>query len=237
MLNKAQFLTALRARLIGLPREDLERTLQYYSEMIDDRVEEGMTEFEATADVGDPAELAAMIRQKPVRRAPVREHASMSVRKRAVLIVCAAALICAGVLVILGTMNLSGGSDSMKEYTFASADIIRALEIESGAAEVKLLPASDGICRVRCAESPTLKYRVVLDEERCVWSDSANGRSSRSRCGRTSWSSACRRGIMSRSGSNPPAAASPSRGTSASASRSSPPPAAVSALPRRGRRR
>ena len=45
MLNKEQFLAALGARLSGMPKADLERTLQYYREMIDDRVEDGMTEF------------------------------------------------------------------------------------------------------------------------------------------------------------------------------------------------
>ena len=46
-MNKQQFLAALRARITGLPKADLERTLQYYREMIDDRVEEGVPEEEA----------------------------------------------------------------------------------------------------------------------------------------------------------------------------------------------
>ena len=60
-MNKEEFMLALRGYLAGMPKADLERTLQYYREMIDDRMEDGMSETQAVADVGDPAELAASI--------------------------------------------------------------------------------------------------------------------------------------------------------------------------------
>lgn len=60
-MNKLEFLNEL-ARLIGaIPDEDREKSLEYYSEMIDDRTEEGMTEEEAVADIGTPAEAAVQI--------------------------------------------------------------------------------------------------------------------------------------------------------------------------------
>ena len=167
-MNKEQFLTALRARLTGLPREDLERTLQYYREMIDDRIEEGMSEQAAVADVGDPDELAAAILQRPVRRTQIqtaKASAPMSAGKRAALIVCAVLLIIAGISLILGATNLVKGRDgSVKEYTFANAGI-RALELDSGAAGVELRRAKDGIVRVQCVESATLKYKVWQNGE------------------------------------------------------------------------
>ena len=170
MLNKEQFLAALRARNTELPKADLERTLQYYAEMIDDRVEDGMTEYEAVADVGDPAELAEAILQKPVKRTAVKvpkapkERRPMSGGKRAALIVVAALLIVAGVSLILGAMNMTEGKKgNMKEYTFANAGI-RALDLDTGAAAVDLRPATDGIVRVQCVESATLKYNIVLDD-------------------------------------------------------------------------
>lgn len=49
---KEEFLTALRGALQGLPSKDLERSLEFYREAIEDRVEDGMTEEEATADLG-----------------------------------------------------------------------------------------------------------------------------------------------------------------------------------------
>ena len=165
MLNKEQFLAALRARITGLPKDDLERTLQYYSEMIDDRIEDGMTEFEAVADVGDPAELAEAILQKPVRQTAVRvpkapkERRPMSGGKKAALIVCAILLIAAGIGVIIASLNTSGRNVMDKEYTFASANFETIL-IESGSADVELLPAKDGVCRVICTENASRKNIV-----------------------------------------------------------------------------
>ena len=60
-MNKEQFLIELAAALSGLPEEDVEKSLEYYSEMIDDRVEEGLSEEEAVADLGSIAEIRAQI--------------------------------------------------------------------------------------------------------------------------------------------------------------------------------
>ncbi len=43
-MNKQAFLTQLRKGLSGLPQEDIEERLAFYSEMIDDRIEEGLSE-------------------------------------------------------------------------------------------------------------------------------------------------------------------------------------------------
>lgn len=60
-MNKRQFLKALRKRLSGLPRAELEERLRFYSEMIEDRIEEGLSEDEALAAVGSVEEIAAQI--------------------------------------------------------------------------------------------------------------------------------------------------------------------------------
>ncbi len=60
-MTRLEFIYALREELKGMPLEDVERHVDYYSEMIDDRMEEGMTEEEAVADVGDPRNIAAQI--------------------------------------------------------------------------------------------------------------------------------------------------------------------------------
>ena len=52
-MNKKEFLRALEDRLYGLPKEDVFERLDFYSEMIDDIIEEGNTEEEAVAKVGD----------------------------------------------------------------------------------------------------------------------------------------------------------------------------------------
>ncbi len=60
-MTKSEFLAALQSGLAALPREDREKTLDYYREMIDDRIEEGMSEQEAVEAVGNAEELAAGI--------------------------------------------------------------------------------------------------------------------------------------------------------------------------------
>ncbi len=51
-MNKNQFLEELRRRISGLPQEDIDERLAFYSEMIDDRMEDGLTEEEAVASLG-----------------------------------------------------------------------------------------------------------------------------------------------------------------------------------------
>lgn len=51
-MNKEMFLARLRMELYGLPESDIEERIAFYSEMIDDRVEEGLSEEEAVAQMG-----------------------------------------------------------------------------------------------------------------------------------------------------------------------------------------
>ena len=60
-MNKQEFLSELWDRLAGLPREDIGRSMDYYSEMIDDRMEEGLSEEEAVRAIGPMSEVVAQI--------------------------------------------------------------------------------------------------------------------------------------------------------------------------------
>lgn len=60
-MNKQEFLSALRSRLSGLSEEDIEKSVEYYSEMIDDRVEDGLSEEEAVEALGSVEEIASKI--------------------------------------------------------------------------------------------------------------------------------------------------------------------------------
>ena len=51
-MNKQEFLSKLREALSGLPKDDVEERLAFYGEMIDDRVEEGLSEEAAVAEIG-----------------------------------------------------------------------------------------------------------------------------------------------------------------------------------------
>lgn len=60
-MNKQEFLWALRGALSDLPEADVRASLEYYAEMIDDRMEEGITEVEAVAALGTVSSVAEQI--------------------------------------------------------------------------------------------------------------------------------------------------------------------------------
>ena len=60
-MNKAELMDSLRKSLRGLPEEELNKSLDFYEEMIEDRMEDGMSEDEAVAAVGDVKDISAKI--------------------------------------------------------------------------------------------------------------------------------------------------------------------------------
>ncbi|MBO4914458.1 MAG: DUF1700 domain-containing protein [Oscillospiraceae bacterium] len=60
-MNKEQFILALYDELKGIPIDDVEKTINYYREMIDERMEDGMSEEEAVAAMGSIQDIAEQI--------------------------------------------------------------------------------------------------------------------------------------------------------------------------------
>lgn len=60
-MNKQDFLSQLREKLNGLPQADIEERIIFYSEMIDDRVEDGALEVDAVAQMGNIDEIVSQI--------------------------------------------------------------------------------------------------------------------------------------------------------------------------------
>lgn len=60
-MMKADFLSALQENLYGLPKEDIQKSLDYYSEIIEDRIEDGLTEEDAVDALGTAEEIAEQI--------------------------------------------------------------------------------------------------------------------------------------------------------------------------------
>ena len=56
-MSKHEFLAQLRKELSGLPQDDIEERLTFYSEMIEDRMEDGLSEEEAVSSVGSVSEI------------------------------------------------------------------------------------------------------------------------------------------------------------------------------------
>ncbi len=60
-MTKKEFLAGLRKKLTGIPQEDIEERASFYGEMIDDRVEEGLAEEAAVAELGSTEDIIAQI--------------------------------------------------------------------------------------------------------------------------------------------------------------------------------
>ena len=84
-MRKQEFLAQLRNGLSGLPQDDIEERLTFYSEMIEDRKEEGLSEEEAVSAAGSVHDIVAQAvaeiplakiakeRMKPKKRLAVGE--------------------------------------------------------------------------------------------------------------------------------------------------------------------
>ena len=60
-MKRLEFLLQLQDRLSCLPQDEMEEQLAFYNEMIDDRIEEGLSEEEAVAQVGSVDEIVSQI--------------------------------------------------------------------------------------------------------------------------------------------------------------------------------
>lgn len=60
-MSKQEFLAELEARLFGLPQDDIGERLTFYSEIIDDRMEEGLSEEDAVSGIGSVDEIVSQI--------------------------------------------------------------------------------------------------------------------------------------------------------------------------------
>lgn len=60
-MNKKEFLSLLSKKLSKLPKQEIKERIVFYSEMIDDRVEDGLSEEEAVLEIGNIDDVANQI--------------------------------------------------------------------------------------------------------------------------------------------------------------------------------
>ena len=90
-MTKQEFLDTLRAGLSGLTEADASERVTFYREMIDDRMEEGLPEQDAVAQIGDVqriiddilAEIPQKKAQKVTEKAPKKRKSA-----RQILLLC-----------------------------------------------------------------------------------------------------------------------------------------------------
>ena len=60
-MNRQDFLDELKSKISHLPQKDIDEHISFYSEMLDDRIEDGMSIEEAIAQIGSPSQIAKRI--------------------------------------------------------------------------------------------------------------------------------------------------------------------------------
>ena len=104
-MKKKDFLRSLRLRLYGMPKEDVERSVSYYSEMIDDRIEDGYSESAAVRAVGSVEDAVAQIRlgmpEQTVAYTPKKEKQVSGMKTWQIVLLCATAIVWVPVLIAL----------------------------------------------------------------------------------------------------------------------------------------
>ena len=68
-MTKQDFLEKLEVSLDGLPKDDIAERVSFYSEMIDDRIEEGLSEEDAVADIGSIEDIVSeILKETPISK-------------------------------------------------------------------------------------------------------------------------------------------------------------------------
>lgn len=132
-MNKQEFFAAVQAGLSDLPEEDIQRAVDFYGEIIDDCMEDGMPEEDAVAAVGPVEEIISYIRaDSPPHH---REHP--------------------------GTP--SPAVHKSTQETFEVEEPFSGIWVNSPDCTVRLLPAPDGKCRVVFAHRDKSVYTVAVE--------------------------------------------------------------------------
>ena len=109
-MNKQEFLAQLRVGLSGMPQDDIEERLIFYSEMIDDRTEEGLSEEEAVSQVGAVDEIVTQIvAETPlvkIAKERIRPKRKMSTGEIALLVLGSPIWLSLGIAVIAVIFSL-----------------------------------------------------------------------------------------------------------------------------------
>lgn len=131
-MNKQQFLEELKNALGNLAEEDIKQSLDFYSEMIDDKIEDGLSEDAAVAEIGDVNKISAQIISEIPLSKIIKEKVSPK-RKLSVLEI---------VLLILGAPIWGSLLITAISVLFALYIVMWSLVASLWAVEVSLMAAA-----------------------------------------------------------------------------------------------
>ncbi|MDD6489247.1 MAG: DUF1700 domain-containing protein [Clostridia bacterium] len=60
-MTQSEFLNGLKSHLSKIPKDEREKIVEYYSEIINDKIDEGKTEEQAVSELGSPEQVAQSV--------------------------------------------------------------------------------------------------------------------------------------------------------------------------------
>lgn len=138
-MTKYAYLAELAECLEGIPEEEINKTIAYYNEIIEDRMEEGLTEEAAVGALEHPYEVARQLLVELLTRPSSREEPEHE--------------------------TLPRGSYTLKKQQFLAADV-REVKIQEENASVRLLCSTDEWIHVSYGESEMDGYDIHQEGER-----------------------------------------------------------------------
>lgn len=99
-MSKEEFLAALDQRLASLPKSERDKSLEYYSEMIVERMEDGMSEQEAVAALGGMEDIVSSVMSGMSFQTLIQARVNDSKQKTSSKGLWVALMICSAPLVV-----------------------------------------------------------------------------------------------------------------------------------------
>jgi len=177
-MNKNEFISVLKKRLDSVPKEDINKSVDYYSEMIEERKEEGMSEEDAVAALGDIEDIISQILSETVlpkqageKEKPEHEltgnkmQAAKIITVIASAVIMAAGLLCCIVLLTMNHFDLKN-LDSMEweTNTYVVEEEFKNISMKGDDAKISFAASEDDSCKVVCTESEHV-YNVIEVKE------------------------------------------------------------------------
>ncbi len=155
-MNKEQFQLALYDALRGLPLDDVERSIAYYREMIDERVEDGMSEEEAVAALGSVDDIATQIAAEA--SAPPPGAGSFSEERKKAPAWAALLVIVFGIWMLITRFDqfafLFG---KPAQQTFPVAESYSEILVQTESSDVRFVRADDREARVEAPSTAAVE--------------------------------------------------------------------------------
>ncbi len=158
-MNKEMYLKRLRSLIRALPEDERRTIIDFYREIIEDKIESGLTEAQAVAELGDVGALAQKILAENPNRKP---HNANRVAGIAVASFFGVLIVAAIVVNVLNFMNLRAYTGNAQTAGQSPAgQIPGATEQETGTEEEKTVTAP--VTGIKCIYVDAENKEVSLE--------------------------------------------------------------------------